>query len=133
MNIWKEPFNSDRHQDRMDSAKHLAYAADPHGSVRTHWIYFAEEAGFTFEFMSLDQARECLLYFEERLHPSSRVFIGAADHWEVQRWFDRIPGHLKSDRDRPDVVRALKTLLQEGERCPTRRSSGRSKTRAAER
>jgi hypothetical protein len=70
--------------------------------------------------MSLGQVRECLAYFEQRLHPSSRVDIGGADHWEVQRWYDRIPGHLKSDRDRPEVVRALKALLSDGERCPTR-------------
>jgi hypothetical protein len=133
MNIWKEPFDSSRHQDKMDAARHLEYAADPHRSVRTHWVYFAEVAGFTFEFMSLDQVRECLHYFEQRLHPSSRVSVGAADHWEVQRWYERVPGHLKSDRNRPDVVRSLGALLQEGERCPTRRSIGRSKTRAADR
>jgi hypothetical protein len=128
MNIWKEPFDSDRHQDRMDSVGHRAYAADPHGSIRTHWIYFAKVASFTFEFMSLDQVRECLVYFEQRLHPSSRVSPGGADHWEVQRWYDRLPGHLKSDRDRPDVIRSLKALLRDGESCPTKHSSGRSKT-----
>jgi hypothetical protein len=123
MKIWKEPFDPARHQDRMDSFKHVGHAADPHGSIREHWVYFAEVAGFTFEFMSLDQVRECLGYFERRLHPTSRVDIGSADHWEVQRWYERIPGHLKSDRDRPGVVRTLKALLKDGERCPTRRCS----------
>jgi hypothetical protein len=120
MKLWKEPFDPARHQDRMDSFGHVGHATDPHRSLRPHWIYFAEVAGFTFVFMSLDQVRECLGYFERRLHPSSRVDIGAADHWEMQRWYDRIPGHLKSDRDRPNVVRALKALLSDGERCPTR-------------
>ena len=125
MNLWKEQFDSSRHQDRMDSCSHLDYAADPHGSLRMHWVYFAEVAGFTFEFMSLHQVRECLVYFEQRLHPGSRVDVGSAEHWEVQRWHERIPGRLKSDRVRPEVVRALKMLLLDGESCPTRRSSGR--------
>lgn len=132
MSIWKEPFDASRHEDRMDSSKHRDYAADPHDSVRTHWVYFAEVAGFTFEFMSLDQVRECLLHFEQRLHPSSRMDIGSADHWEVQRWYERIPGHLKSDRDRPDVVRTLKALLLEGEGCPTRRTAARPQPPAAD-
>jgi len=109
----------------MDSFCHLAYAADPHSSIRTHWIYFAEVAGFTFEFMSLSQVRECLAYFEQRLHPSSRLDIGAADHWEVQRWYERIPGRLKSGQDRPVVVRALRALLSEGTNCPTKCSERR--------
>ncbi|MFC4310868.1 hypothetical protein ACFPN2_17365 [Steroidobacter flavus] len=120
MNIWKERFDPSRHEDRMDSSKHLDYAADPHESLRTHWVYFAEVAGFTFEFMSLDQARECLRYFEQRLHPSTRADIGSAYHWEMQQWYERIPGYLKSDRNRPEVVRALKTMLLDGESCPTR-------------
>jgi hypothetical protein len=121
MKIWKELFDPGRHQDRMDSFKHIGHAADPHRSIREHWVYFAEVSGFTFEFMSLDQVRECLAYFEQRLHPSSRVDIGSAEHWEVQRWYERIPGQLKSDRDRPEVVRTLSALLKDGERCPTRR------------
>lgn len=131
MNIWKERFDPSRHEDRMDSCIHRDYAADPHTSLRARWVYFAEVAGFTFEFMSLDQARECLAYFEQRLHPSTRMDIGSADHWEMQRWYERIPGHLKSDLDRPNVVRALKTLLLNGEGCPTRPPSGRSKPRVA--
>lgn len=120
MNIWKEQFDPSRHEDRMDSFKHRDHAADPHGSLRKCWVYFADVAGFTFEFMSLDQVRESLAYFEQRLHPSSREDIGSADHWEVQRWYERIPGHLKSDRDRPEVLRTLKKILLDGESCPTR-------------
>jgi hypothetical protein len=123
--FWKERFDLSRHKDQMDSLVHVQYATDPHASIRTHWIYFAEIAGFTFEFMSLDQVRECLAHFEQRLHPSSRLDIGSADSWEVQRWYERIPGHLQSDRDRSDIVRVLSALLQEGECCPTRHSSGR--------
>ncbi|WP_116812398.1 hypothetical protein [Steroidobacter cummioxidans] len=123
MNIWKERFDPERHVDKMDPRRHADYAADPHRALRAHWVYFAEVSGFTFEFMSLDQVRECLTYFERRLHPSSRIDLGAADHWEVQRWYERIPGHLKSDRNRPEVVRILKALLHAGESCPTRQAS----------
>ncbi len=37
---------------------------------------------FTFEFHAINQIKECLAYYSQKIHPSSRIHIGAADHWE---------------------------------------------------
>lgn len=37
--------------------------------------------------------------------------IGAADHWEVQRWFERLPMDLLEESKRVKVVKALRRAL----------------------
>jgi hypothetical protein len=66
---------------------------------------------FTFQFFSIEQVRDCLAYYERKTHPSSRLSIGAADHWEAQRWFDRLPMYLLEEPKRARVVRALSRAL----------------------
>jgi hypothetical protein len=68
-------------------------------------------ASFTFHFFSVQQIRDCLAYYTEKNHPSSRLSIGAADHWEVQRWFECLPMYLLEDSKRAKVVKALSRAL----------------------
>jgi hypothetical protein len=54
-------------------------------------------ASFTFRFVSVEQIRDCLSYYEQKTHPSSRLPAGGGDHWEFQRWFERLPMYLLED------------------------------------
>jgi len=72
-------------------------------------------ASFTFHFFSIAQIRDCLAYYSQRVHQSSRVSVGAADHWEVQRWFERLPMYLLEERKRVKVVKALERAMKVAE------------------
>jgi len=97
----------------MDSFCHIGLSEFTKDNLCEAWVYFVQECNFTFTFMNLEQAKECLEYFSLKIHPSTRVDIGAADHWEVQRWHERLPGHLKSEKKRTKIVKALKKLIDE--------------------
>jgi hypothetical protein len=88
---------------------------EKHGALDPHRVYFAQVEGFTFEFHSVDQVRACLDFYRRKISPSSRVSsseIGSADHWEMQRWFERLPGELRRDSKRTRVVAALEQAVE---------------------
>lgn len=109
--IWKEKFDPKKHQDQMDSFGHIGLAEFTKDNLREAWVYFVQECNFTFTFLDLGQAKECLEYFSKKIHARTRVNLGSSDHWEVQRWYERLPGHLKSEKERAKIVKALKKLI----------------------
>jgi hypothetical protein len=80
-------------------------------------------ASFTFRFVDIEHLRECLAYFRQKIHPSSRVPAKrlVADvgedwrtqrSWEIERWFERLPMYLMEEPKRQKVVKALSEALQ---------------------
>src|SRR5882724_8364317 len=62
-------------------------------SPREVWI--VRVCSFTFVFHTLHQVEACLTYYSKKLHPSSRIPSDQlGDHWEHQRWFERVPMYL---------------------------------------
>jgi hypothetical protein len=107
--IWKEELDPSRHCHKMDGV--VAYAPKIGGLHR--WIYFVRVCSFTFEFHSLEQIKKCLDYYSMAIHQSSRMDIGGADHWEMQRWFERLPMYLLEEPRRQKVVKALSSAMEE--------------------
>ena len=68
-------------------------------------------ASFTFRFVTIRQIEDCLNYSEQKTHPSSRLGVGRMDHWEAQRWFERLPMYLLEQPKRAKVLKALKRAL----------------------
>jgi hypothetical protein len=68
-------------------------------------------ASFTFRFISTDQIRECLAYYECKTRPSSMRPTGGMSHWENQRWFEQLPMYLLEEPKREKVVQALGRAL----------------------
>ena len=77
------------------------------------WVYFVRVCSFTFEFHSVAQINECLQYYSAKIHPSSRLNVGDASVWEVQRWFERLPMYLSEEPKRKRVVKALAAAMEE--------------------
>jgi hypothetical protein len=75
-------------------------------------VYFVRVCSFTFQFHSLQQIQACLDYYARKIQPSSRQDIGAADHWECERWFERLPLFLREESKRQRVVKALREALE---------------------
>jgi hypothetical protein len=76
-------------------------------------VYFVRVCSFTFEFHSIQQLQACLDFYSRKIQPSSRQSIGAADHWECERWFERLPLFLREEPKRQKVVKALREALKE--------------------
>ena len=113
--IWIEPYNAQsgppiEYWGRTDSAAH--YRAPTLVPMN---VLFVNVASFTFRFFCEQQVRDCLDYYEKRTHPSSRLAIGSADHWEAQRWFERLPMFLLEEPKRLKVVKALRQALATAE------------------
>jgi hypothetical protein len=112
--IWNEPFDSTRHQNKMFNGP-AAEGLDLYWRAKTiepHDVFFVRVAGFTFEFHSVEQIRTCLAFYARKIHPTSRLSIDGGDHWEFQRWFERLPLYLQEEPKRKKVVAALEEALK---------------------
>ena len=83
------------------------------GYVTEPFVYFVRLCSFTFEFHSIMQIKACLDYYRQKVHPSTRLNMGAADHWEMQRWFERLPMYLLEGSKRLKVMKALSAAIAE--------------------
>ena len=116
--IWLEDFDPLKHRNPMSGdvgtppgigRHHRAPTLDPHRVV------FVQVDGFTFEFHSREQIRACLAFYRQKTLPSSRISsadMGGGDHWEFQRWYERLPGELRRESKRTKVVQALEEASQ---------------------
>jgi len=81
-------------------------------------VILVRVASFTFRFTTVKQLRDCIEYYEQKIHPSSRISAQTitADigpdwrelrSWEVERWFERLPMYLMEEPKRQKVLKAL--------------------------
>jgi hypothetical protein len=68
--------------------------------------YYVHVCGFTFEFWSVDQIRAALVFYQTKVHPSSRMPTWG-EHDVTQRWYERLPPYLQENGKREKVVKAL--------------------------
>ena len=79
------------------------------------YTYCVEVCGFCFRFGSVEQIPPVIEYYSRKIHPSSRLPDShwlRAEHDVAQRWFERLPGHLKKESKRLKVVKALEEALE---------------------
>jgi hypothetical protein len=79
-------------------------------------VWYVRVCSFTFEFQTLEQLEACLGYYSQKVHPTSMVpeaRLGGCDHWEAQRWFEKLPMYLLEEPKRKKVVLALEKAVQE--------------------
>ncbi|HSH78259.1 MAG TPA: hypothetical protein VLA19_06975 [Herpetosiphonaceae bacterium] len=113
---WKERYDSrdPEHGNKMLGTYGDVWqplSAPPRSNLEVRWVYFVAVCSFTFSFQSLDHLRACLRYYSRKIHPSGRIDRGVADHWEVQRWHERLPLYLREEPKRQKVVQALSRAL----------------------
>ena len=102
-------------------------------TLSSHRVAVVTVCGFTFEFHSLEQLAACLEYYRRKHHPSGRLprSIRAPDHWESQRWFERLPLYLREESKRLKVVAALTRALAEFASEPSNNTPHRTRARAS--
>jgi hypothetical protein len=84
----------------------------PRDRLIERWVYFVEVASFTFQFESLAHLNECLQFFRQKLHPTSRQPDVWLEHY-WQRWFERLPQWLFEEPKRVKVVAALERAAKD--------------------
>ncbi len=91
-------------------------------SLVPQYVIVVHVASFTFRFGSPEQLKACLDYYQQKIHPSSRVAAVELERqlgadwreqrgWEVERWFERLPMYLLEEPKRQKVLKALSNAL----------------------
>lgn len=88
-----------------------------HLKIAPEYVVFVRVCSFTFEFLSADQVKMYLEYYQQVVRPSSRlpVYTGnfGGDHGEAQRWFERLPMYLLEKPKRRKVIKALTLAFEQ--------------------
>lgn len=107
---WKEKLDPQKHTDHMGGTR--LESVDP---LIERWAYFVRVCGFTFEFIGIQQLRECLAHFSRKLHPSGKfVNLPPGTHW-IHPWHERLPMYLFEESKRRKAVKALTRALSDFE------------------
>jgi len=110
--IWSEVFDLSKHRDAMWPVPGVPERDKwRSASLQTHKVFLVRVCSFTFTFQGLEQLQACFDFYDRKIQPSSRQDIGSADHWECERWFERLPLFLREEPKRLRVVKALREAL----------------------
>jgi hypothetical protein len=118
-----EDYDPVRHPNPMqyvDSAQ--AKRRERGGKLVPYRVCIVRVADFEFLFHSTVQLELCLEYYRLEHLPSTRLPVHTGnfggDHWETQRWFERLPGRLRAEGIRQKVIAVLETALETYSREP---------------
>lgn len=118
-----EDFDRTKHPNHMwyiDNEQLTRY--EHTGGLTPYKVCVVEVRGFQFIFHSSMQVELCLDYYSRRIHPSSRLPVYkenlGGDHWETQRWFEKLPLFLLENANRQKVIATLERALAEYRRQP---------------
>jgi len=92
------------------------FSCGQHPTLLPSWRYYVHVCSFTFVFASVDEIPQYIEHYQTKILPSSRIRgyrVGSqyGDHWEVQRWHERLPLRLREEGKRQEVIRALTEAL----------------------
>ncbi|MCP4213259.1 MAG: hypothetical protein GY765_01325 [bacterium] len=112
MKIWKEKLDPQKHKDYMSS--YWIGGDDikaPKDNLIDSWIFFVKECGFTFQFTSIAQLDECLNYFSQKVHASTRREHDGLEY-DWQAWYERLPGGLIKNSKREKILKSLEAAKE---------------------
>ena len=88
-----------------------------------HDVIVVRVASFAFRFNNVEELRNCIKYFQQKIHPSSRIPAKRFESeygknwrslrgWDLERWFERLPMYLLEEPKRQKVLKALCKALE---------------------
>jgi hypothetical protein len=111
---WREIADPEKHRDfmstRVEGGIPIAKSRD---NLIEKWVYFAEVKGFVFQFSGLEQVRECKVYFEQKLHPSTKNMDHPPHEHYWQPWYAKLPKGMTKDKTRKKVIKAMDKILKQ--------------------
>ncbi len=121
-----QDYDAARHPNHMqwfDDTQRKRFEKAP--TLVPYRVCLVSVQGFTFIFHSVEQVQLALDYYSRSTHPSSRLpssSVYGGDHWEFQRWYDKLPQFLLDSHSRPRVVAALQRAIAEYSLLPGART-----------
>ncbi|TDK66381.1 hypothetical protein [Sapientia aquatica] len=122
-NIKVENYDPLRHPNYMayvDDEQYQRYKRSD--GLIPYKVCLVDVCGFQFIFHSILQMQLCLEYYSTELQPSSRLPVYTenlgGDHYETQRWYEKLPGKLLEKSKRAKVIGALKRAIDEYKKSP---------------
>jgi hypothetical protein len=86
-------------------------------------VCLVDVCGFRFIFHSVMQIELCHDYFAQKIRMSGRLPVYhenlGGDHYETQRWFERLPARLSHHSKRPKILAALERAIQDFKAHPS--------------
>lgn len=118
-----EDFDRKKHRNYMQYIDDEQLDRYEHsGGLAPYKVCIVEVCGFQFIFHSVMQIELCIDYYSREVRPSSRLPVYTenlgGDHWETQRWFEKLPLYLLEKSKRPKVVAALERAMIEYRQHP---------------
>ena len=105
----------------IDDAQQKRYWKSP--TLSDYKVCLVTVCSFTFIFHSTEQIKMCLGYYRAKHHPSSQLPFNTqnigGDHWEAQRWFEKLPKYLLEKPKRQKVIKALEQALAKYSEVPS--------------
>ncbi len=127
-----EPYDQLKHPNPMwyvDDAQAKQHWKAP--SLSDYKVCLVTVCSFTFIFHSVAQLTLCLDYYRREHQPSSRLPVYTenlgGDHWETQRWFEKLPQFLLEKPKRTKVIKALEKAVREYSRVPSANTGTKAK------
>ena len=116
--IWKEKRTGhwSEHFDLHAYRGLPGHDVSPDEKLLPVFTYFVSVAGFTFRFGSVAQIDPYIEYYSLKTLPSSRLPDSPwlrSEHDVAQRWYERLPGHLRKEGKRQQVLKALQKASEE--------------------
>jgi hypothetical protein len=86
-------------------------------------VCLVDVCGFRFTFHSVMQIELCHDYFAQKIRMSGRLPVYrenlGGDHYETQRWFEKLPARLSHHSKRPKILSALEMAINEFKAHPS--------------
>lgn len=121
-------FESDKYVNHMwyiDDAQRVVY--EKAQKLIPYKVCLVTVCNFTFTFHSVMQLDLCIEYYSKDLQPTSRLPVYSqnfgGDHWETQRWFEKLPQYLLEKPKRIKVLTALERARKTYAAFPTANTS----------
>ena len=114
--IWREEADPKKHSDFLSNCMEGGVSiSKSRDNLIPKWVYLANVCNFTFQFASLDQVKECIEYFEKKVHPST---IGKHPPYEHywQQWYCKLPKGINKEANRKKVLKVLNQILDKWSR-----------------
>jgi hypothetical protein len=110
--IWRERANPKKHTDFMSTHNEGGIPVKaPKDNLIDKWVYFVEVFNFTFQFVGIEQVKQCKEYFSKSIHPSSRESGHDLEHY-WHPWYSKLPKGINKGVRRLKVLKSLDQILE---------------------
>ncbi|NIB44801.1 hypothetical protein HBA55_34795 [Pseudomaricurvus alkylphenolicus] len=110
--VWREIADPKKHSDFMSTYNEGGIPVKKsRDNLIEKWVYLAEVCGFTFQFASIEQVKECKAYFEKKVHPSTRDIHPPHEHY-WHPWYCKLPKGINGGTKRQKVLKTLDQILE---------------------